>query len=128
MFTDLLFIYGTLLPGLRLEHEMQCAKPMGAAQVRGHLYDIGSYPGLTDGDGLVKGEIYRVTPEHLQRLDAVEEVVSGDRSASLYWREPIEVVSGPLALQFVWVYRFNRSVNGRRRVPYGDYRRYLSES
>lgn len=126
MFSDLLFIYGTLLPGLRLAHEMQGAEPMGTAQVRGYLYDIGSYPGLTDGDGLVKGEIYRVTPEHLQRLDVVEDVVSGDRSASLYCREPIEVVSGPFALQFVWVYRFNRTVNGLRRIPEGDYRRYLS--
>lgn len=44
MATDLLFIYGTLLPGLRLAHEMEGAELMGAAKVRGHLYDIGYYP------------------------------------------------------------------------------------
>ena len=128
MATDLLFIYGTLLPGLRLAHEMEGAVLMGAAKVRGHLYDIGYYPGLTKGDGLVEGEIYRVTPEHLQRLDRVEEVVLSDQLASLYWRERIEVVSGPFAHHLVWVYRYNRTVKGLKRIPGGDYRRFMSES
>ena len=69
---SILFIYGALLPGLRLEREMSGAERLGAAQVRGQLYDIGSYPGLVAGQGLVSGELYRVTSEHLWRLDAVE--------------------------------------------------------
>ncbi len=121
---DLLFIYGTLLPGLRLEREMSGAQRLGVAQVHGQLYDIGSYPGLVSGVGLVSGEIYRVTPEYLRRLDAVEEMIHDNKPASLYWRERIEVVTGDFAGRQVWVYLYNQSVDGLRPID-GDYRRYL---
>ena len=123
--TELLFIYGTLLPGLRLAREMAGAERLGAAQVRGHLYDIGTYPGLIAGDGWVSGEIYRLSPDHLHRLDAVEEFVPGDPIASLYWRDRMEVMHGVLAQQCVWVYRYNRSVEGLQHISQGDYRSYL---
>lgn len=121
---DLLFIYGILLPGLRLEREMSSAHRLGVAQVHGQLYDIGSYPGLVSGVGLVSGEIYRVTPEHLRRLDAVEEMIPGNKPASLYWRDRIKVATGAFAHQDVWVYRYIQSVDGLRPID-GDYRRYL---
>ena len=38
-----LFIYGTLMPGLRLAHEMAGAEPLGPAQVTGRLVDVGQY-------------------------------------------------------------------------------------
>ena len=41
-----LFIYGTLMPGLRLEAEMHGARFVGEAQVPGRLVDVGRYPGL----------------------------------------------------------------------------------
>ena len=52
-----LFIYGTLMPGLRLEAEMQGAERLGLAQVPGRLVDVGRYPGLLHGEGLVAGEV-----------------------------------------------------------------------
>ncbi len=123
--SDWLFIYGTLLPGLKLEQEMAGAECLGHAEVRGHLYDIGCYPGLVDGEGWVSGEIHRVSPAHLHRLDAMEEVVADDRSASLYWRERIKVETGAHAGESVWVYRYNKAVEGLKLIPGGDYRRYL---
>jgi gamma-glutamylcyclotransferase (GGCT)/AIG2-like uncharacterized protein YtfP len=123
--TDLLFIYGTLLPGLRLEREMTGAEYLGAAQVRGDLYDIGTYPGLVAGAGLVSGEIYRVSTEHLLRLDSVEEVVANNPAASLYWRERIKVEKGAYTGESVWVYRYNKPTDRLKRVPDGDYRRYI---
>jgi len=126
-----LFIYGTLMPGLRLEAEMHGARFVGVAQVPGCLVDVGRYPGLlldlTSGDGQVTGEVYEVDDAQLARLDGVEGVVPGDRSASQYWRETVTVLSGPLQGQFVQTYVYNRPVDGCAPIPHGDYRRYIRE-
>lgn len=122
-----LFIYGTLMPGLRLAAEMHGARFVGAAQVSGRLVDLGSYPGLLPGGGQVTGEVYEADDAHLARLDEVEGVVPGDRAASQYWREVVTVVSGPLQGQSVQTYVYNCPVNGCTPIPHGDYRRYVRE-
>jgi gamma-glutamylcyclotransferase (GGCT)/AIG2-like uncharacterized protein YtfP len=127
----LLFIYGTLMPGLRLEAEMHGARFMGAAQVPGRLVDVGRYPGLLrdvdSGDGTVTGEVYEVDDAHLARLDSVEDMVPGDRGASQYWREAVTVVDGSLQGQKVQTYVYNSSVDDCTPIPHGDYRRYIRE-
>jgi gamma-glutamylcyclotransferase (GGCT)/AIG2-like uncharacterized protein YtfP len=125
--THALFIYGNLMPGLRLEAQMQGARFMGAAQVPGRLVDVGRYPGLLPGDGLVSGEVYEVEDAHLARLDVVEDMVPGDRAASQYWREDVTVLSGPLQGQRVQTYVYNCPVDGCTPIPHGDYRRYIRE-
>ena len=126
-----LFIYGTLMPGLRLEAEMHGAHFVGAAQVPGSLVDVGRYPGLlldlSTGEGLVTGEVYEVGDAHLARLDRVEGMVPGDRAASQYWRETVTVLSGPLQGQLVQTYVYNRPSDGCTPIPHGDYRRYIRE-
>jgi len=125
--TQLLFIYGTLMPGLRLEAEMQGARFIGAAQVPGRLVDVGRYPGLLSGAGLVTGEVYQIDDAHLARLDTVEDMVPGDRAASQYWREEVTVLSGALQGQRVQTYVYNRPVDGCTPIPHGDYRRYIRD-
>lgn len=125
--TQLLFIYGTLMPGLRLEAQMQGARFVGAAQVPGRLVDVGRYPGFLAGDGLVTGEVYEVDAAHLVRLDGVEDMVPGDRAASQYWREEVTVAAGPLQGQRVQTYVYNRPVDGCTPIAHGDYRRYIRE-
>ena len=122
-----LFIYGTLMPGLRLQAEMHGARFVGAAQVAGRLVDVGRYPGFLAGEGLVTGEVYEVDDAHLARLDGVEGVVPGDRAASQYWREVVTVVGGPLQGQPVQTYVYKRSADGCTPIPHGDYRRYIRE-
>jgi hypothetical protein len=122
-----LFIYGTLMPGLRLEAEMQGARFVSAAQVPGRLVDVGRYPGLLQGDGQVTGEVYEVDDAHLARLDGVEGVVPGDRAASQYWREEVTVLNGPLQGQPVQTYVYKRPVDGCTPIAHGDYRRYIRE-
>jgi gamma-glutamylcyclotransferase (GGCT)/AIG2-like uncharacterized protein YtfP len=122
-----LFIYGTLLPGLRLQAQMQGAQRLGPARVLGRLVDVGRYPGLLPGDGLVSGEVYRVSEAQLARLDQVEDMVPGDRAASQYWRERVTVLDGALAGQPVWTYVYNRPVEGLVPIAHGDYRRYIRE-
>ena len=122
-----LFIYGTLMPGLRLEAEMHGARFVGSAQVPGRLVDVGRFPGLLLGDSQVTGEVYEVDDAHLARLDGVEGLVPGDRAASQYWRETVTVLSGPLQGQPVQAYVYNRPVGGCTPIPHGDYRRYIRE-
>ena len=123
----LLFIYGTLMPGLRLEAEMHGARFVGAAQVPGRLVDVGRFPGLLPGDGQITGEVYEVDDVQLARLDVVEGMVRGDRGASQYWREAVSVLSGPLQGQPVQTYVYNRPVDACVPIPHGDYRRYIRE-
>jgi gamma-glutamylcyclotransferase (GGCT)/AIG2-like uncharacterized protein YtfP len=123
----LLFIYGTLMPGLRLEVQMHGARFMGPAQVPGRLVDVGRFPGLLLGDGQVTGEVYEVDAAHLARLDGVEGLVPGDRSASQYWREEVKVSGGPLQGQPVQTYVYNRPTDGCTPIAHGDYRRYIRE-
>ena len=125
--THAIFIYGTLLPGLRLEAEMHGARFVGPAHIAGRLIDVGHYPGLLQGDGQVTGEVYEVDDAHLTRLDGVEGVVPGDRDASQYWREEVTVLSGPLQGQRVETYLYNRPVDGCTPIAHGDYRRYIRE-
>ena len=66
-----LFIYGTLMPGLRLEAEMHGARFVGPAHIAGRLIDVGRYPGLLQGDGQVTGEVYEVDDAHLARSTKV---------------------------------------------------------
>ena len=122
-----IFIYGTLLPGLRLEAQMRGARFVAAAQVLGRLVDVGRYPGFLQGDGLVTGEVYEVDELHLARLDVVEDMVPGDRAASQYWREQVTVAAGQLHGQPVQTYVYKRPVDGCTAIAHGDYRRYIRE-
>jgi gamma-glutamylcyclotransferase (GGCT)/AIG2-like uncharacterized protein YtfP len=122
-----IFIYGTLMPGLRLEAQMHGARFVGPAHIAGRLIDVGRYPGLLHGDGQVTGEVYEVDDAHLARLDGVEGVLPGDRAQSHYWRELVTVVSGPQQGQQVQTYLYNRPVDGCTPIPHGDYRRYIRE-
>ena len=125
--TYALFIYGTLMPGLRLEAEMNGARFLGAAQVPGRLVDVGRYPGLLHGEGVVTGEVYEVDDAHLARLDVVEGLVPGNRAASQYWREEVTVASGPLQGRRVQTYVYKQAAQGCIAIPHGDYRRYIRE-
>ena len=122
-----LFIYGTLMPGLRLEGEMRGARFVGPAQVSGRLVDVGRFPGLLQGEGQVTGEVYAVDEAHLARLDVVEGMVRGDPDTSQYWREDVIVLSGTLQGQWVQTYVYNRPTDGFTPITHGDYRRYIRE-
>jgi gamma-glutamylcyclotransferase (GGCT)/AIG2-like uncharacterized protein YtfP len=71
----LLFVYGTLRRGFtnRAARRLhQRGEFLGFATVRGYLHHCGAYPGLTRGEGRVRGEVFRVTPQLLRYLDAYE--------------------------------------------------------
>lgn len=124
----LLFVYGTLLPGLALHGAMQGARCIGEAAVRGRLFDLGPYPALVQGPGRVSGLLYAVSEAQLARLDALEEYDPADTAQSLYLRKRLAAELVPeRSVCDAYVYVYNRSVDGATPIAHGDYRRHLRE-
>lgn len=88
MSKHLVFVYGTLRRGgaRAMPAVFPGAKFVGAASVRGGLYDLGAHPALLLGgsDSPVVGEVYEVDDEILDRMDDIE---ASDR----YRRRQVEV-------------------------------------
>jgi gamma-glutamylcyclotransferase (GGCT)/AIG2-like uncharacterized protein YtfP len=117
----LLFAYGTLRPNLAGPAWQLVARlvPAGAATVRGLLYDLGGYPGMVPGDGLVHGELLQLSdPDQLVALDAYEE---SDGPNPLFCRRLTMARQGTGEETIVWAYFYARSVAGAPRIPGGDY-------
>ena len=85
-----LFVYGTLMSG-QAQAGLLGSCRRTAATARGTLWDLpAGYPALSDGDGVVHGELVELdNPAVLTLLDRYEGVDEG-----LYHREQIEVVVG----------------------------------
>ena len=89
---------------------------LGGGDVRGRLLDLGRYPGLIDGAGRVRGEIYQLDdPELLPVLDR-EEGYNFERRRAI-----VTLASGRRAR--AWVYRYRGRQNRAVPIPDGDYRR-----
>jgi gamma-glutamylcyclotransferase (GGCT)/AIG2-like uncharacterized protein YtfP len=126
---DLIFVYGTLRRGhdnpmsrLLLEH----ANPIGYGSLNGKLFLIGRYPGAiisNENNDWVKGEVYalRDSDDVLEHLDRYERCYNRDVRRSLFIRVRAEVVLESSEKVFAWVYTYNRSTDGCRLIPSGDY-------
>ena len=89
---------------------------LGHGDVRGRLLDLGRYPGLIDGAGRVRGEIYRLDdPELLPVLDR-EEGYNFERR-----RAVVELDGGGRAR--AWLYRYCGPRERATPIADGDYRR-----
>ena len=110
---ELLFVYGTLRPSLaagepvRLVHDLDLVSP---ATTSGVLLDLGDYPGLVAGDGIVHGDLLRITdPARLAALDAYEACGGPD---PLFQRERTIVRLPDGTTTEAWVYRYARPPRG----------------
>src|SRR5262249_46638083 len=86
-------VYGSLLRGEGNHHVLARARFVRAATTSAafELYDLGYFPGLVAGGvTAVKGEVYDVDPETLERLDRLE------GHPSFYRRRPIALEDGTL--------------------------------
>jgi gamma-glutamylcyclotransferase (GGCT)/AIG2-like uncharacterized protein YtfP len=112
-----LFVYGTLKRGGSRHWILQDFPFLGRAKAKGFaLYDLGPYPAMVCGDGVVYGEVYEVPEEAIQALDWVEGV------PVLYRRELIEVVfEDGLSLK-ACAYIYNGSVKGFPRIEDGEWK------
>jgi gamma-glutamylcyclotransferase (GGCT)/AIG2-like uncharacterized protein YtfP len=112
-----LFVYGTLKRGGSRRWILQDFPFLGRAKAKGFvLYDLGPYPAMVPGDGLVYGEVYEVSEEAIKALDFVEGV------PVLYRRELIDVVFENGVSLKAWAYIYNNPVKGYPRIESGEWR------
>jgi gamma-glutamylcyclotransferase (GGCT)/AIG2-like uncharacterized protein YtfP len=118
---QLLFVYGTLRPGLAeaAGHLVDDLERAGTATVRGLLFDLGEYPGMVAGDGIVHGELLRV--DDAARLAALDEYEGCGGPGPLFERHRTTVRLDTGEELTAWAYFYVRSVAGKERVPGGDY-------
>ena len=125
--TDLLFVYGTLLPGHaprsmrsvcdRLEH-------IGSARIEGQLYDLGPYPAvITGGAGQVRGELLKVADEQtwavLDRYEGCPRPGEGD---GLFQRVRTIATTDTGESLDCWIYVYNRDLSRAKPVDSGCWR------
>lgn len=118
---ELLFVYGTLRPSSggagtalvrHLEHR-------GPATARGTLYDLGSYPAMIGGDGVVHGDVLRIPSS--ADLDALDRYEECDGPHPLFRRERIEIRLADDQRTWAWAYLYARPVGRAPVIPEGDY-------
>jgi gamma-glutamylcyclotransferase (GGCT)/AIG2-like uncharacterized protein YtfP len=118
------FVYGTLRRGGRNDINRLRPAPayVGMGEVKGILYHIDWYPGLTLGGEeavTVVGEVYRITPELEGVLDAIEQIVPG--ADSEYFKREIAVEVQGSAIRCL-LYEINPTrVRDKQAIGHGDW-------
>ena len=87
------FVYGTLMRGEQRAAMWPCAPlQVDEATIRAVLYDLGPYPAITEGDDVVRGELWRLAeadmPATLASLDEIE--CFGQGGVDLYVRRIVD--------------------------------------
>ncbi len=120
-----IFAYGTLKQGQCRERCWPIpALLVESGTIRGALWDLGPYPGLTTGDDQVRGEIWYFTRRDilrtLQALDAVEGF--NRRSNDWFVRQAVYARTEAGQSVAAWVYFYARTLlsTARRALPAAD--------
>jgi gamma-glutamylcyclotransferase (GGCT)/AIG2-like uncharacterized protein YtfP len=99
-----LFVYGTLMPGCpnyhRIERYVLAHRP---GRIKGVLVDLGAFPALISGDGVVEGVVLVIAPEALHLTDCIEGCYP-HRKFCLYKRKQAQVTLNDNSLTTAWVY------------------------
>ncbi len=84
-----LFVYGTLMPGESNFRQIEdFVLDHKAGTIDGILVDLGAFPALISGEGIVKGIMLRTMQEALKITDRIEGYRE-NRAGCLYFREKI---------------------------------------
>jgi gamma-glutamylcyclotransferase (GGCT)/AIG2-like uncharacterized protein YtfP len=126
--TTQLFVYGTLRKDSRnsMHHLLaHGATFVGHARMRGHLFDLGEYPGFVPSDtelAWVHGEVYALaSAAMLARLDAYEGCGAEDPGPHEFERLGRAALMESGASAQVWVYVYTGPVRGKPVIVSGDY-------
>ena len=102
-----LFVYGTLLPGQGNHRQIEShVRHLRPGTTQGVLHDLGAFPALIHGNGIVQGMVLDVDKEALTITDFIEGC-HADRERSLYVREKVEVDLGDGNTMMAWAYFFS---------------------
>jgi gamma-glutamylcyclotransferase (GGCT)/AIG2-like uncharacterized protein YtfP len=114
----LLFVYGTLMRGEALHPVLaRVARFVASGHVRGRLVSFGRWPGLYEGAGRVRGELYRL--RDLAQLRVVDEKEEG---YNFVRRRALVTLPRGRRVR-AWVYRCTGPRGTATPIPSGDWRR-----
>jgi len=113
-----LFVYGTLRRGCANPHAellRRSGQFVGRGKVRGKLYRVDWYPGMTLGGGeWVVGDVFAVDPAAMEELDRYE-------GTDEYRRVPATAFMENGELAECWVYEYIAPVSEAKRIESGDW-------
>jgi gamma-glutamylcyclotransferase (GGCT)/AIG2-like uncharacterized protein YtfP len=121
---DLLFVYGTLIPGLEpavMSAEVRKLTPLGPATIQATLYDLGPYPGvILNQNDTVQGQLMRLaSPDLWAKLDEYEGCPLPDSPDGLFQRVKTVATLSDGQKMACWVYIYTRPLDGAKRVQGG---------
>ena len=117
-----LFVYGTLMPGESnyglIERHVRSARP---GSIEGVLVDLGAFPALIAGDGIVRGVVLELDTEAMAITDRLEGFHLGD-DHSLYVRKEIMAQLDDGKQITAWIYEFcdARNIEDRPKLVTGQ--------
>jgi len=115
-----LFVYGSLRRDAegRSHPLLAGATYLGAAVVRGTLYQVDWYPGLVlEGAGMVHGELYEIPVTHVDgMLAALDDYEGGG-----YRRRKVPAMLEGVDVGDVWAYAYLGPVHALTPILSGDY-------
>lgn len=116
------FVYGTLRGGACNAWRMAGAVRVGAASVKGRLYQVSWYPAvvLDEAAGDVKGEVWEAGAELLERLDRFEGVPASGEGGE-YRRVVARVRLDGGREATAWVWEWAAGLEGLRLIEGGDW-------
>ena len=123
----LLFVYGTLLKGMEREFILTDSRYTGPAMFQAQLFDLGDYPGMKVGRGLVVGELYEIDEVILDSLDRLEGYKTYREKDSLYLRREVEIQRMDGGSVQAFCYFYNHGIKNHNLIISGDYRRFRLE-
>jgi gamma-glutamylcyclotransferase (GGCT)/AIG2-like uncharacterized protein YtfP len=122
---DLLFVYGTLRPSLAAGWPRKLVgdlEVVATATVAGRLYDLGDYPGMVAGEGVVHGELLRIRDD--DRLSAIDAYEECGGPGALFRREAVQATCGDGTRLSAWAYFYDLPPDAAPAISHGDFARH----
>lgn len=117
------FVYGTLMEGETNHHYLENSTFLDMVTIEGYeMYNVGWYPAIIDGDGLIIGELYQVPNTDMPSIDILE------GEGSLYIKRCETVTDSKGKSSFAFIYVYNRDYSDLERISAwnGEYVWYVS--
>ena len=92
---------------------------VGRGTVRGLLYDLGEFPGVTEGDGIVHGLVLRVPTDAWEKLDEYEACPGPGCAEGLFRRIRTRAKMEDGGEVECWLYAYAQDVTGLSPVESG---------
>lgn len=107
------FVYGTLKRGYRNHYLLEGKEGKPAYAIGMDMYEGPGFPFAKEGGGIIKGELYEVERNTLERLDRLE-------GHPFFYRRKIKEVVCDGKKQKAYVYLYDK-VHTERKIPSGEW-------